>query len=215
MILYYIILAQGGLFMEKLKIYKYDENIAFRQCSLAHNDNSTDFGNCSEHDTIEKDGNKYYSCKHYGGIHIHCAKHSETELIVDTPYTLFCPKCKRRVYAGNFEELLQDCLKILNRDTFKGATLIHTDKWYVPELKKKVKSETGYWLEATVESDQDEDTTVVLYIGKTGDSKKSQFFIKPEKLQLASDHKDLDPATLLTKIEVTLKDRTLKQEYDS
>lgn len=48
----------------------------------------------------------------------------------------------------------------------------------------------------------------------TSSSEKTQFFIKPEKLQLSTDHKDLDPATILTKIEVTLKNRILKQEYE-
>lgn len=34
-------------------------------------------------------------------------------------------------------------------------------------------------------------------------------------MQLTNDHKDLDPATIISKIEVTLKDRKLKQEYDT
>lgn len=66
-----------------------------------------------------------------------------------------------------------------------------------------------------VKTDKDKDTVIVVYVGKEGDNEKSQFFIKPEKLQLTSDHKDLDPATVLAKVEVTLKDRTLKQEYHS
>ena len=47
-----------------------------------------------------------------------------------------------------------------------------------------------------------------------GVTEKAQFFIKPEKLQLASDHKDMDPAKVLSKIEVTLKDRKLIQNYE-
>lgn len=65
-----------------------------------------------------------------------------------------------------------------------------------------------------VKTDKDNDTIIVLYVGKKNTKEKSQIFIKPEKLQLSSDYKDLDPATILSKIEVTLKDRTLKQEYD-
>ena len=56
--------------------------------------------------------------------------------------------------------------------------------------------------------------SIVLYVGKRNSKDKCQFFIKPEKLQLSTDYKDLDPAEILAKIEVTLKDRVIKQEYD-
>ena len=62
--------------------------------------------------------------------------------------------------------------------------------------------------------DRDDDTIIVLYVGNRNSKEKAQFFIKPEKIQLSSDHKDLDPATILSKIEVTLKNRKLKQEYE-
>ena len=71
------------------------------------------------------------------------------------------------------------------------------------------------WEDLSVcETIEDNDTIIVLYVGKKGTNEKTQFFIKPEKLQLSNDHKDLDPATILTKIEVTLKDRKIKQQYD-
>lgn len=54
---------------------------------------------------------------------------------------------------------------------------------------------------------------VVLYVSYVGTGDKVQYFIKPEKGQLTSDHKDLDPAKIISKIEVTLKDRTLTQTY--
>lgn len=38
---------------------------------------------------------------------------------------------------------------------------------------------------------------------------------KPEKAQLTCDHKDLDPAKILSKIEVTLKDRNITHKYDA
>ena len=37
--------------------------------------------------------------------------------------------------------------------------------------------------------------------------RKVQYFIKPEKGQVTSDHKDLDPAKILSKIEVKFKGR--------
>ena len=65
-----------------------------------------------------------------------------------------------------------------------------------------------------MKKDKDGDTIVVLYVGHKGETEKTQFFIKPEKLQLTSDHKDMDPNKVISKIEVVLKDRTLIHKYD-
>ena len=47
-----------------------------------------------------------------------------------------------------------------------------------------------------------------------GDNKKVQFFIKPEKRQVTSDHKDLGPSKILSKIEVKFKGKRITQEFD-
>ena len=103
----------------------------------------------------------------------------------------------------------------MNIELFKNATLVRLDDWYIPELKDKLKSESDYWITTNVKTDKDGNTIVVLYIGYKGTKDKTQFFIKPERLQLSSDHKDMDPAKVLSKIEVTLKNRKLIQEYDT
>lgn len=88
------------------------------------------------------------------------------------------------------------------------------DDYYIPEIKKKEEINSDYWMTTDVKKDKDGDTIIVLYIGNKNTKEKSQFFIKPEKSQLTSDHKDLDPATILSKIEVTLKDRKLTHEFN-
>ena len=103
---------------------------------------------------------------------------------------------------------------MLNIPEFKGAKLVRLDDWYVPEVKKKEKTPSGYWIRTDVKTDRDGDTIIVVYVGNESTTDKAQFFIKPEKLQLTTDHKDLDPAKILSKIEITLKDRTLSQKYD-
>ena len=103
---------------------------------------------------------------------------------------------------------------MMNIEIFKDAQLIRLDDWYVPEIKKKENIGSDYFLTTQVKTDKDGDTMVVLYVGNKGSDKKAQYFIKPEKLQLTSDHKDMDPAKVVAKIEVTLKDRTLSQKYD-
>ena len=85
--------------------------------------------------------------------------------------------------------------------------------WNVPELKQKTKPTPDYRLITNVKTDKDGDTIVVLYVTYVGSEDKVQFFIKPEKGQLTTDHKDLDPAKIISKIEVTLKDRKLIQTY--
>lgn len=201
------------------KIYRYDDKISFRQCSLANESKNTIYGNCTSFEEREEDWKRYYYCKQ-NGIHFHCTKHPEIELQLfrdDLNDRFFsCPKCNETIIIENFQILIQDCLKLLNIPKFKNAKLIKLDDWYVPELKGEIENEkfSDYWVKYNVKTDKDGDTMIVLYVGNRNSKEKAQFFIKPEKLQLSTDYKDLDPATVLSKIEVTLKDRTIKQEYD-
>lgn len=126
---------------------------------------------------------------------------------------LVCPKCKNRTVIKNLKEVYSRCQKLLNIEIFKDAKLIRLDDWYIPEIKDKLKLDSDYWITTNVKTDKDGDTIVVLYIGHKGSGDKVQFFIKPEKGQLSCDHKDLDPAKILSKIEVKLKNRILTQEY--
>ena len=41
---------------------------------------------------------------------------------------------------------------MLNIPEFKNAKLIRLDDWYVPEIKKKEKMESGYWMTTDVKS---------------------------------------------------------------
>ncbi len=93
--------------------------------------------------------------------------------------------------------------------------MIRLDDWYIPEVREKQKTDSNYWIRTEVKTDRNKDTIIVFYIGKKDSKEKVQYFIKPDKLQLTSDHKDLDPTKIISKIEVTLKDRTLIQEYDN
>jgi hypothetical protein len=65
-----------------------------------------------------------------------------------------------------------------------------------------------------VKKDKNGETIVIAYIGYKGNKDKAQLFIKPKKLQLTHDHNDLDPAKVLAKVELTLKDRKIIQEFD-
>lgn len=84
----------------------------------------------------------------------------------------------------------------------------------MPEIKQKKKTESGYWIHTNVKTDKDDDTIIVVYVGHKDDNKKVQFFIKPEKGQVTSDHKDLDPSKILSKIEVKFKGKRITQEFD-
>lgn len=126
---------------------------------------------------------------------------------------LVCPKCKNRTAILSLKDTYSRCQKMLNAELFKDAKLIRLDDWYIPDHKKKIETESDYWINTNVKTDKDGCSIVVLYIGHKGSGNKVQFFIKPEKGQLSSDHKDLDPAKVLSKIEVTLKNRTLTREY--
>ncbi|MCX4338336.1 MAG: hypothetical protein OSJ72_01710 [Lachnospiraceae bacterium] len=197
-------------------IYRLDDKISFRKCTLADGD-ALEHGDCTNSHTYEANWKNYYSCNQ-GGIHYHCTKHPEIELeLVANEYgnaIYKCPRCGSDIEIENPHELKSKCLRMLNIPKFKGAKLIRLDDWYVPEIKEKKKTESGYWIHTDVKTDKDGDTIIVVYVGHKDNKEKVQYFIKPEKGQLTSDHKDLDPAKILSKIEVQLKNRKIIQEYD-
>ncbi len=199
----------------KPEIYKHSDDICFRKCSLWSKSDETEYGDCTDYRTEERNWRTYYVCN-AGGIHFHCAKHPNIELSYDNDDNeLRCIKCKTPKQTQYYGHLLQqECLKQLNAEKFKDARLIRVDDYYVKEIKKKQDIDSDYWIDCKVSTDKDGDTMIMLLIGNKNSTDKAQYFIKPEKLQLTSDHKDLDPAKIISKIEVTLKDRILKQEYD-
>lgn len=198
------------------EIYRLNDDISFRKCSL-FDDDKLAFGDCTNFSTLERNWRTYYSCNQ-DGIHFHCTVHPEIELeIVDTSYSSVvyqCPKCRKNIEIENPREVKSRCLRMLNIPEFKDAKLVRLDDWYVHEIKERKKDESGYWITTNVNTDKDGDTIIVVYVGHKDSSEKAQFFIKPEKGQLTSDHKDMDPAKVLSKIEVYFKGRTLIQEYD-
>ena len=200
--------------MNDKSIFRLTDDISFRKCSL-FDECSTHHGDCTNFHKEEANYQTYYFCNQEG-LHFHCTKHPEIELEYASEYDdsiLTCPKCRNKINIGNIHTLISSCLKALNREVFKDATLIRLDDWYVPEIKEKLKPTPNYRITSNVKTDKDGDTMVVLYISHIGTEGKVQYFIKPEKLQLTCDHKDLDPAKIISKIEVTLKDRTLSQTY--
>lgn len=201
---------------EKNIIYRLNDNISFRKCSL-FSGKSSHHGNCTNFNDKEENWQTWYYCNQTG-IHFHCTKHPEIELeFIGEDYGLttflMCPKCNNKIKIDSFQETIKKCLRMLNWELFKDAELIRLDDWYIPEIKKKEKT-TDYWISTEVKTDRDGDTIIVIYVGHKGDSEKTQFFIKPEKLQLSHDYKDLDPSKILSKIVLTLKDRTIKQNYN-
>lgn len=202
--------------MADKEIYRLNNDISFRKCSL-FGDDEPSFGDCTNFGTTERNWRTYYTCNQ-DGIHFHCSTHPEIELETKTkPYSYdviyHCPKCRKDIEVDNPRELKSKCLRMLNIPEFKDAKLVRLDDWYVHEIKEKVKDESGYWINTNVKTDKDGDTIIVVYVGHKDSPEKAQFFIKPEKGQLTSDHKDMDPAKVLSKIEVRFKGRTLTQEY--
>ncbi len=205
---------------DKKEIYRYDDEISFRKCSLEEKTGSK-FGDCTK---FYKKRNRFnifdygdkFECRQHG-FHFYCAKHNTIELKrkdENNECILECPKCNKKIKIKSFDELLRNCQEKLNIKELAEADFIRLDDWYISEIKKKTDVGSNYWIESDIKTDKDGDTIIILYIGKKDSKEKVQYFIKPEKLQLTSDHKDLDPATIISKIEVTLKDRTITQKYD-
>ena len=202
--------------MDDKIIYRLDDQISFRKCSLSSGKNVS-YGDCTNFSTTEVNWQTYYYCNQ-DGIHFHCTKHPELELEAQNDrwgnQDYICPRCGVPVRIESPRELKSKCLKLLNISEFKGAKLVRLDDWYVHEVSKKEKTVSGYWITTDVKTDKDGDTIIVVYVGHKDSNEKSQFFIKPEKGQLTSDHKDMDPAKVLSKIEVLFKGRKLTQEFE-
>ena len=202
---------------DKKSLYRLNEKISFRRCSLWEKDESS-YGDCTNFNSVEINWNTYYRCNQEG-LHYHCTKHPGIELTrkkdgLEGDYFL-CSCCgeDNPIEFGDERTLINDCLRMLNIPKFKNAKLIRLDDWYVHEVSEKKKDESGYWINTDVKTDKDGDTIIIVYVGHNDSNEKAQFFIKPEKGQLTSDHKDMDPAKVLSKIEVRFKDRKLSQEY--
>ena len=133
---------------------------------------------------------------------------------VTTPVLTVARDAAKSIEIENVGELKSKCLRLLNIPEFKDAKLVRLDDWYVHEINKKAKADSGYWITTTVKTDKDGDTIIVVYVGHKDSNEKAQFFIKPEKGQLTSDHKDMDPAKILSSIEVHFKGRTLTQIFE-
>ena len=128
---------------EKKIIYRLNDNISFRKCSL-HNSKSTHQGDCTNFDEKEEHWQPMYYCNQ-SGIHLHCTKHPSIELEISSgryssPCFLYCPKCNKEIRISSFNETIQQCMRMLNWKLFKDAQLIRLDDWYIPEIKKKVKT---------------------------------------------------------------------------
>lgn len=201
--------------MDDKTIYRLNDDISFRRCSLFDSE-SRSFGDCTAFNRIERNWTTHYYCNQ-DGIHFHCTTHPEIELEVEKAefgsFAFSCPKCRKTIKIDNLSELKKKCLRLMNIPEFKNAKLVRLDDWYVHEIKEKRKDESGYWIHTDVKTDKDGDTIIVVYVGHKDSKEKAQFFIKPEKGQLTNDHKDLDPARILSRIEVQLKGRKLTHEF--
>jgi hypothetical protein len=201
---------------EKKIIYRVDDNISFRKCSLCDGAD-IEKGDCTDFHIEEHNYANYYcNCE---GLHFQCSKHPEIELDEGfdeetNSYYVSCPKCRSHINVISHKSILNKCLKMLNIEKLKEAKLVRLDDWYVPEIKKKDELPSDYWIKTDVKTDKDGDTIVVIYVGHKGNREKVQYFIKPEKGQMTNDHKDLDPGKVLSKVELTLKNKKITHKYD-
>ena len=130
------------------KIYRLDDDISFRKCSLFNEKDTRDtthtgHGDCTSFCTRTINYQDYYCCTQEG-IHLHCTKHPEIELEYVAEYGLYCQKCNKYIDISNIKDIINRCLRVLNREVFRNAKFIRTDDWYTPETRKKTTSVPNY-----------------------------------------------------------------------
>lgn len=196
--------------MSSKELYQYNDRLLFR---VKHN------GNISFDETIE-DRTVSFVCPEHRIDLV-----EEKFLLPGTRgFRLSCPLCEQeegykpiRFDGIDFGILEKKALALLDKSDLENAKLIRLNDVYTKEITKfdaDPEKNSDYSIKADIKTDVNGDTIVILYIGYKGKKDKTQLFIKPEKLQLSHDFKDLDPAKILAKVELTLKDRTIEQKYD-
>lgn len=160
---------------------------------------------------------------HEGGIHLHCPEHNEFEMVVSQngvgprSYGLSCAACGSaqrvgRMLAHEIETIKQQAKAALNSSAFKGAKLIRLDDFYTPEISVKdtATKESKYWMSYDVKETKDGKPLLVLYLGDREEKSKIQFFIEPETKKLSHDHKDTEPISVISRVEVQFKDGVIE-----
>lgn len=191
------------------EIFEYDDQLCFRFNINGHTDDLNEVDSyviefiCSKHKIVMPD------------IELNWSRNGGFKLV--------CPICERdRDYkplcfdGQKFEDLQRKAFGLYTARDLENAKIVRLDDVYTPEVKgfDALKNmDSNYFIKSDVKTDIDGHTIVVLYIGYKGQKEKAQFFIKPEKLQLTHDHKDMDPAKVLAKVELTLKDRVIMQKF--
>ncbi|MDR3125715.1 MAG: hypothetical protein LBU20_01410 [Candidatus Nomurabacteria bacterium] len=180
------------------------------------------------------------SSPHFSGVYFYCPNHEKIELTsritettrgkkTDIKTKFICPICVSQkiasyTYHGGLDEIQKQALALKNSKEFKDTKLIRLDDYYIPELKVEIKGEktiivnkselpAEYKVVCDVKKDKDGDTIIMIQVFKDGDTKGAQVFVKPEKKQLTTDHNNPDPASIISKIEVKLSDRTLTHNF--
>ena len=122
------------------KIYRYNDTFSFRKCSLSEDVKSQKTGDCTSFKDIHENYKDYYVCSQHG-IHLHCTKHPEIELLeIERRYSfsvLKCPKCDIELEVDK-DGMIKECLKLLNIPKFKNAKFVRLDEIGIHQkLRKK------------------------------------------------------------------------------
>lgn len=212
--------------MNNLVIYELtNPSVCFRVCNTLKSDVPdwcTNYGK-------DGDWNKKFTCRQQN-VHFYCPIYKNIELVENmenidfTNETIWwCEKCKQcdRTYEGirlNKEDIVRRARIIVESEKLKNACLIRIDE-QCSELKiNKLKTNTPTYVAwGKIETDIVGNPQVNLYIACSDDKgKKVHYFIEPEveKIRHEISNTDIDPATIISKIQITLKDRRIIYEYD-
>lgn len=208
------------------KIYKLNDDICFRICTFEDCTNKNTHWSDHIKRCIDDLGDVKWSCMHEGDVHLHCVMQTEIELALfdradgrPRSIKLVCPICSlqedyqppsslQRLDMGRIWTLKQQARSLLNSSLFKNAKLIRLDDYYTPEVSEKslATKDSKYWMSYDVKETKDGKSLLILYLGKRDDGSKVQFFIEPESQKLSHDHKDTEPISVISRIEVQFKE---------
>ncbi|KKR06249.1 MAG: hypothetical protein UT34_C0001G0289 [candidate division WS6 bacterium GW2011_GWF2_39_15] len=124
--------------------------------------------------------------------------------VYDNVYTT-CPKCGNKVeLEGERREIIEDIIKIINSDKFKGADIVNLDDEYITVTQSK-KEDDDYWVRASISENRKGETQLMVLAGSRKSKNKTQLFIDPQNERVSFDQNNDHPREVFSKVNAIFK----------
>lgn len=188
----------------KLSIKGYEENVGYLDCDIRES-----LAKCSQN-----------------GVHWRCSIHPESELVKNKK-GYYCNICKsehlrsKTTYEEfNFDEdeYRQIAKSIETGRFFSDLDICEVNKVFVTEKRKREKIDDDFDIDVSIKKDEHNKQVIQILIfdKRKTNGEHVQYVISPDGDKIEYDSTNLDPAKIVNKIKIWIRDnRTIKCDYES